>query len=178
METRDRRCTVAQELILIADDNPDTRLIFRTIFEARGFAVVLATNGEEAVDLATKHRPDLIFMDLMMPDIDGWEAIARLQATPEIASIPVVAMSASQPNREKARKAGFCAYLTKPITPTEAVRSARICLAAREDRPCWIPELERRVRVASGQVSSSQSAMPSYSASPRKRMDGAGRASS
>ncbi|HUG42379.1 MAG TPA: response regulator [Longimicrobiales bacterium] len=138
---------MAQQLVLIADDNPDALLIFETILEARGFAVIHAVDGDEAVELARQHRPDLIFMDLMMPGTDGWEAMAVLRQDPDVSSrIPVVAVSAYEPAREDVREAGFCALLIKPVKPTEVVRAAKACLDAHDQGQSWIADLSLRVR--------------------------------
>lgn len=139
---------MTQQLVLIADDNPDTRLICKTILEDRGFAVLQAVDGREAVDLARSHRPDLIFMDLMMPVMDGWEAKAELREDEEdVRSIPVVAVTAYEPERKVIREAGFCALLTKPLTPTEVVRAVHTCLEAYGKGESWIADLARRISV-------------------------------
>ena len=138
---------MAQRLVLVADDNPDARLIFKTILEDRGYAVLSAVNGEEAVDLARLHRPDLIFMDLMMPRLDGRAAMAALrEGSAEVSSIPVVAVTAYEPSREDIRSAGFCALLTKPLTPTEVVKAAKVCLDADTEGESWIADLARRIQ--------------------------------
>ena len=143
------RWTVAQQLVLIADDNADMRLIFKTILEDRGFAVIDATDGDEALELARLHRPDLIFMDLMMPKVDGWAAMAALREDPgETSGTPVVAVTAYEPSREDVRDAGFCALLTKPLTPVEVVRAATTCLDAHSRGESWIADLARRIRAA------------------------------
>lgn len=136
---------MSQRLVLIADDNEDVRNISKTILESRGFAVVQAADGEEAVEVAQRHRPDFIFLDLMMPVLDGWEAMALLKSDPEANGIPVVAISASEPPLEDIREAGFCAVITKPVSPPEMVEAVDVCLEAYERGDRWIPDLARRI---------------------------------
>lgn len=136
---------MVQRLILIADDNEDVRNISKTILESRGHGVVQASNGDDALELAARHRPDLIFLDLHMPMMDGWETMASLSEDPELRAIPVVAITAFEPSVEDIRDAGFCALVTKPISPPEMVEAIGICLEAHERGDRWIPDLARRI---------------------------------
>jgi two-component system, cell cycle response regulator DivK len=106
--------------LLLADDQPDNRIIFSTILQHGGYEVITAGDGREAVALAQSMRPDLILMDLMMPVMDGWMAFAELQRDPVSASIPVFAISAHGADDGVARDAlrsGFAGYLGKPLDP-------------------------------------------------------------
>lgn len=132
-------------LILVADDDQDVRTITRTILESRGSAVVEAVDGAEAVEVARRARPDLILMDLMMPGTDGWEALARLRQDRALASIPVVAITSSEPPLERVRAAGFCAILRKPVTPPHLAEAIGICLDAHGAGERWIPNLRERI---------------------------------
>lgn len=134
-----------QHLILVADDDEDVRTIARAILESRGSAVIEAVNGDDAVNLARSRSPDLILLDLMMPGSDGWAALARLRADESLASIPVVALTSSEPPLEEIRAAGFCAILHKPIKPPELADAIRICLQAYGGGEQWIPDLGRRI---------------------------------
>lgn len=80
--------------ILIVEDAEDIRDLLKTLLQLRGCQVLEAVNGKEAVELAPQHKPDLIFMDLRMPVIDGWEATRQLRQIPETWSIPIVGLSA------------------------------------------------------------------------------------
>lgn len=103
--------------ILIADDKPAGRDLLRTVLESSGYKVLQAADGREAIGEARVHRPDLIILDLHMPDIDGFGVIRQLRGEAEFASTPIVALTASamQGDRERALEAGFTGYLTKPI---------------------------------------------------------------
>lgn len=133
--------------MLVVDDNPDARQILKAILETRGFTVLQADNGEDAVASARRNRPDLIFMDLMMPVMDGWTAMELLRAeSDEISQIPVVAVTAYEPPLEDIKRAGFCAFLRKPVAPLEAARAVMICLDARARGDEWIADLARQAR--------------------------------
>lgn len=136
---------MVQRLILIADDNEDVRNISKAILESRGYAVSQAVNGEDAVELAQRHLPDLLFLDLTMPVLNGWEAISLLKSDPETKDIPVVAITAYEPDPEEVREAGFCGLVTKPISPPEMVEAVRICLDAHDRGDDWIPDLLRQI---------------------------------
>ena len=102
---------------LVADDSTVNRRILGDLLESAGAQVFRATGGEEAVRLARTHRPDVVFMDLRMPDLDGLEATRRLRRDPETAHIPVIAVTASALGDapEAARDAGCVDYLPKPV---------------------------------------------------------------
>ncbi|MBW3554069.1 MAG: response regulator [Gemmatimonadetes bacterium] len=135
-----------ERVVLVTDDDPDVRSIFRTILEDRGFSVLVAASGTAAVRLARRHHPDLIFMDLMMPAMSGWEAAAALKAAGgEVAKIPVVAVTALEPDPESIRGARFCAVLTKPVAPLSVVKAADICLEEHARGESWIADLARRI---------------------------------
>jgi two-component system, cell cycle response regulator DivK len=105
--------------VLVADDDADNRIIMSDILTAQGHSVIIAVNGLEAVDLSAKDRPDIIFLDLSMPLMDGWQAAAKLRATPGTANIPIIAFTAHAMawDEKKAIEAGCNDYLTKPCTP-------------------------------------------------------------
>lgn len=86
-------------------------------FARAGFTLVIARDGEQGLAAAQAERPDLILMDLSLPVLDGWEATRRLKASPELRSIPVIALSshAMAGDREKALAAGCDDYDTKPV---------------------------------------------------------------
>lgn len=104
--------------ILVAEDFDDIRLMIRLLLERRGHHVVEAADGREAVDAASRERPDLILMDLNMPVCDGITATRVLRSRPETAGVPVVAVTAhcSDPFwRERALEAGCVECVGKPV---------------------------------------------------------------
>jgi CheY-like chemotaxis protein len=102
---------------LIAEDNKANQGMYADFLAYRGFRIVLATNGLDAIQRATQDHPDLILMDIQMPVMDGLDAIRRLRANPEFPAIPIVALTAlAMPgDRERGIEAGADAYLTKPV---------------------------------------------------------------
>ena len=103
--------------VLLVEDDPDSRIIFRTILEYHGHRVVEAMDGESGVDLARSTRPDLVLMDISLPRLDGWSAIRLLRDAPETAAIPIVALTAHvlDADRDRAAALGCVGYLSKPI---------------------------------------------------------------
>ena len=103
--------------ILYVEDNDDNIFMLRNRLTRAGFAVVIATDGAQGLQLASSERPDLILMDLSLPVLDGWEATRQLKAAPETSRIPVIALSAHAMagDREKAMQAGCDDFDTKPV---------------------------------------------------------------
>ncbi len=106
--------------VLVADDKATGRELVRTILENTGYEVHEAANGAEAVDQARTVRPDLIILDIHMPEMDGFGVVAELRRDPAFASTPIIALTASamMGDRERAIAAGFTGYITKPIRLT------------------------------------------------------------
>jgi CheY-like chemotaxis protein len=106
-------------VILVAEDNDDNRFVMKTLLELRGYQVVEASNGQEAVDAAARARPDLILMDLKMPVLNGLAATRsiRQHAKADVRRVPIVALSAYDPahHRTVAMAAGCDDYVLKPI---------------------------------------------------------------
>jgi CheY-like chemotaxis protein len=103
--------------ILLVEDNEMNRDMLSRRLTRRGYQVVIATDGEEGLDLAGSISPDLILMDMSLPTIDGWEATRRIKACLATAAIPVIALTAHamSGDREQALEAGCDDYDTKPI---------------------------------------------------------------
>lgn len=101
----------------MVDDKVDNRLVLLNLLEPMGFEVTLAENGQEGLDSANQTRPDLILMDLVMPVMMGFEAIAILRKTPALADIPIIAVSASALYMDQAqsRRIGCDDFLAKPV---------------------------------------------------------------
>jgi CheY-like chemotaxis protein len=103
--------------ILYVEDNDDNVYMLRKRLTRAGFTVVIATDGVQGVAMAGSERPDLIIMDLTLPDMDGWEATRRIKADPATKHIPVIALTANamEGDREKALAAGCDDFDTKPV---------------------------------------------------------------
>jgi CheY-like chemotaxis protein len=112
--------TCAGELtILVVDDFDDTRLLLRTWLERRGFRVVEAENGFQAINQAESEVPDLIIMDMQMPQLDGLSATRRIRSLKSLTSVPILAVSAygADQFRDQALAAGCNEYVSTPFEP-------------------------------------------------------------
>lgn len=105
--------------ILVVDDNPTNLSLMEYLLRAFGHSVFTATNGDRGVALALQERPDLILMDLHMPEVGGFEALHRLRSDPAMRGTRIVAVTASAMagERSKILAEGFDGYIAKPITP-------------------------------------------------------------
>lgn len=106
--------------ILVVEDSASSRELIREILEATGFQVVEASGGREALQRIKETKPDLILLDIQMPDLDGFAVVRRLRQDPDFATLPVVALTAyALPDeREKILQAGCNAHIAKPIDAT------------------------------------------------------------
>jgi len=113
--------------ILIVEDNEKNMKLARDILRAKGYAVLEAVNGLDGVKLALEHKPDLVLMDIQLPDINGIEAFGRIRADAATARVPVVAFTASVTAGDRSRigDAGFDAFLSKPIQLKEFLETVR-----------------------------------------------------
>jgi two-component system cell cycle response regulator DivK len=104
--------------ILVVEDNPKNLKLVRDVLRFSGYEVIEATSGEDGVRLAASEEPDLILMDLQLPDIDGAEALRRIRAGERTREVPVVAVTAfaMDHDREHAFASGFSGYVEKPIS--------------------------------------------------------------
>ena len=107
--------------ILIVDDNPDVREVLRCQLEMLGYLVVSAENGYMGIAKATVEQPDLILMDIMMPELDGWQASRAVRANPETKDIPILAATAMcrRADLNACLEAGCNGYIVKPFTIME-----------------------------------------------------------
>lgn len=103
--------------ILVVEDYEDTSLAMRLALEDQGYHILEAADGEQAVEIAARERPDVVLMDLNLPKLDGFAATARIRAHPELSSMQIVAVSAypDADHRARALAVGCNAYVTKPI---------------------------------------------------------------
>jgi two-component system cell cycle response regulator DivK len=112
---------MADELVLIVDDNEKNRKLARDVLRHAGFRTAEAGTGGDAVSLAAEQLPDLVLMDIRLPDMDGTEALRLLKADERTAGIPVVALTAvaMTGDRDRFLEEGFDDYLEKPINVRE-----------------------------------------------------------
>ena len=115
------------ELVLIVDDNERNLRLARDVLQFAGLRTVEATTAEDGIRVAGELLPDVILMDVRLPDVDGPAALVRLRAEPRTAAIPVVAVtsSAMMGDRERLLAAGFDGYLEKPINVREFADQVR-----------------------------------------------------
>jgi two-component system, cell cycle response regulator DivK len=118
---------MARAQILIVEDNEKNMKLFRDVLIASGHRTLEATTGRQAVELATAHSPDLVLMDIQLPDIGGVEALGRLRADGRTASLPVVALTAQamDGDRERFLAAGFNGYLSKPVNVADLIATVK-----------------------------------------------------
>ena len=110
--------------VLVVEDNLDNYELVRTILEMVGYDTFLAINGRDGVDAARKQKPDLVLMDMSMPEMDGWDATKLIRENPETAQIPIIALTVHTLPLEmkRALDAGVDAYLPKPYDAGQLIR--------------------------------------------------------
>ena len=123
-----------QRTILVVDDFDDTRLLLRTWLQKKGYRIVEAENGAEAVVQAATHHPDLIIMDVEMPELDGLSATRQIRASNHGRTLPIVAVSAygADQFRDSALEAGCNEYVSTPFEPIELENLISSLLCAEE----------------------------------------------
>lgn len=119
---------ISSTIVLYVEDHPDNRMLVRRILQAEGYSVLEAGNAEEALDVVQTQIPDLILMDINMPDIDGYTLTSRLKAIPQMQHVPIIALTANvmKGDKERSLEAGCDGYIQKPIDvdslPTQIAR--------------------------------------------------------
>ena len=113
--------------ILVIEDNEDNRRIVRDLLTNVGYEVIEAVTGQEGVTAAETQGPELILMDIQLPDFDGYEATRRIKADPNLSSIPIIAVTSYALSGDDVRafEAGCDAYVTKPFSPRELLAKIR-----------------------------------------------------
>jgi len=116
-----------QKKILVIEDNEDNRRIVRDLLTSAGYEVIEAVTGGEGVTAAETQDPELILMDIQLPDFDGYEATRRIKANPALSPIPIIAVTsyALSGDDVKAFEAGCDAYVTKPYSPRKLLAKIR-----------------------------------------------------
>lgn len=131
--------------VLVVDDEAEIRELCRVNLEFEGFDVVEARNGSEAIDMARRVRPDLVFLDLMMPGVDGWDVLHALKTDDDLASIPVILLTAKSGEEDQMRgwQEGILDYVSKPFNPLSLAEWARRAMVPRDP----VDDEQRRQRV-------------------------------
>jgi DNA-binding response OmpR family regulator len=113
--------------ILVVEDAENLLRFVRVNLGVEGYTVLGVNSGRRVLELAVEAKPDLIILDLMLPQLGGWELLARLKSHPELASIPVLILTAAaqQQEEDRARRMGAVDYLVKPVSANELVRRVR-----------------------------------------------------
>jgi CheY-like chemotaxis protein len=121
---------MSKRRILVVEDNMDTYELVHFILEKSGFETFLAMNGRDGVNAALKQKPDLIIMDMSMPEMDGWTATGVIKKNPQTAAIPLVALTAHAlpGDRQRAMDAGCNEYITKPMDLDDLVEAVQYWL--------------------------------------------------
>jgi CheY-like chemotaxis protein len=113
--------------ILVVDDDPLMHRLFQHHLERAGYQVLAANNGREALEIVSRHPPQLIVMDIMMPDVDGLAALRELKKEEATKSIPVIVITANSHHltRKESEACGAAIFLTKPFSPTQLLNEIR-----------------------------------------------------
>ncbi|MDB5101066.1 MAG: response receiver CheY associated with MCPs of class [Cyanobacteria bacterium RYN_339] len=121
---------MTQATILIVDDEPDIRMILETYLQAHGFQTLTAADGIEAVEVGTAQRPDLVLLDVMMPDMSGFQVARLLKDDPTTSAIPVIMLTAKtqQSDRFWGLDSGAVAYIHKPFDLQDVLDQVRLQL--------------------------------------------------
>lgn len=119
-----------KKTIMVVDDNPDIITIVRTILEGKGYNVLSAYSGAELFSLLEQQKPDLVVLDIMMPQMDGLEVLTRLKGATETATIPVILLTAKVQYEDVlgGYKLGADYYITKPFTSTQLINGINLLL--------------------------------------------------
>src|SRR6266540_1044460 len=125
------------EKVLIVDDDDDILLIVQTILTSAGYTTFIARNGREGLDMALRLQPDLILLDVMMPELSGWEVCTTLKNAPETRQTPIAMMTVKSEIRDliTGMQVGADDYITKPFTRKKLLSTVRRLLDEKRDSP-------------------------------------------
>lgn len=120
--------------ILIVDDEPSILMSLDFLFRKKGFEVFIARDGKEAIELLNEHEPDLTILDIMMPEVDGYEVCTYIRSTPPLAQSGIIFLSAKskKSDMEKGLQLGANAYLTKPFSTRELLQNVENIITSTE----------------------------------------------
>jgi CheY-like chemotaxis protein len=110
--------------VLVVDDEPNILLSLEFLMKKKGYEVFIARNGAEALDLINAHRPDIIVLDIMMPEVDGYEVCTYVKQNPDLSHIRIIFLTAKskEADVEKGYKAGADLYMTKPFSTRDLMQ--------------------------------------------------------
>lgn len=116
--------------VLVVEDNELNMKLFHDLLQANGFETIETRNGIEALDLARKHKPDLILMDIQLPEVSGLEVTKWIKEDDDLRSIPIIAVTAfaMKGDEERIRQGGCEAYLSKPISVAKFIETVKAYL--------------------------------------------------
>ena len=122
--------------ILYVEDNPENRMLVRRILMAEGFKVMEAGSAAQAIEVLQSQSPDLILMDINMPDMDGYTLTSRIKGMPNLSGVPVIALTANvmKGDRERSLRAGCDGYIQKPIDVDTIGAQIRHFIASKADQ--------------------------------------------
>ncbi len=145
----DSHFPASNRTIMVVDDHPDLVEILRITLESKGFNVRCAYSGKELLAVLEKEKPDLILLDIMMPQMDGLEVLTRLKENPDTASIPVIFLTAKVLDEDVqiGYKKGAKYYITKPFIPTQVLDGINLVLGGDQDPSVEILNKDQRDNV-------------------------------
>ena len=120
-EGRAKRDSYMSRKILIVEDNEDSRELVAKVLKNKGYVIIEAVDGEEAIQKVISEKPDLVLLDISIPKVDGYEVAKRLKSRDDVKDIPIVAVTAHamKGDREKVIASGFEGYISKPVNVRE-----------------------------------------------------------
>jgi CheY-like chemotaxis protein len=126
--------------ILVAEDDPTNQYVFRKLLEKAGYDILIVENGQEALEAYRKRRPDLILLDMMMPVMNGYEAVRRMIQDPFLDGVPILALTANamRGDEQKTLEAGCDDHISKPIQMGPFLQKVKEWLE--RDPQTWMPQ--------------------------------------
>jgi CheY-like chemotaxis protein len=126
-----------RKTVLLVEDNEDNRDIYTTLLRHVGYDVIEAIDGEHALQMVERQRPDIVLLDISLPKLDGWQVAQRLKANDDTRGIPIAALTAHayQSDRENAAAIGFEAYLAKPVEPRDVFQCVVDLIGRPDEEP-------------------------------------------
>lgn len=121
---------MSRNRILVVDDEPGIVDIARANLEGHGYTVIAAYDGEDALEKIKEEKPDLVILDILMPEMDGWDVLERIESNPDLSGIPVIMLTARVSDEDVLRglETGAVEYMTKPFYPQDLVAAVKINL--------------------------------------------------